>query len=140
MMRLRVIPGSTVCIPTNSKFSSELEQNTDLQLLAGYPQFSRWVASDQAWFITRRFGTLNARIILLLQDNIVKLEDELNMFDKAYSRSRTAMNDNDMTHNGSFRLESFSNRAEVLEKLVAAVSKYCKSRERRDERPALIFL
>lgn len=102
------------------------EQNTNVQLLAGYAQFSRWVASDKAWLITRRFGTINARIILLLQDNIVQLEDELNRLDEKYSQSHRVMGDDNMAHNGSFRLESFSDRADVLDKLVTAVSKYSK--------------
>ncbi|KFZ04303.1 hypothetical protein V502_10252 [Pseudogymnoascus sp. VKM F-4520 (FW-2644)] len=93
-------------------------------VIAGYPQFSRWVASDQAWFITRRFSTLNARIILLLQDRIVELEDKLNEHDEFHSQSKEVMQDLDYTHNGSFRLDRESKRTEVLEDLVNAVSQY----------------
>jgi hypothetical protein len=42
----------------------------------GYRVFSRYVASDQAFFIVRRFGTLNARVLLAMQDEIAALEDK----------------------------------------------------------------
>ncbi|KFY07881.1 hypothetical protein V492_06736 [Pseudogymnoascus sp. VKM F-4246] len=90
---------------------------------AGYPQFSRWVASDQAWFITRRFSTLNARTILLLQSKIVNLENKLNDLDRLFSRPKEQMDDEDETHNGSFRLDG-SPRAKLLDDLVTALSQY----------------
>lgn len=96
---------------------------------AGYPQFSRWVASDKAWLITRRFSTLNARVILLLQDNIVELEGQLNKLDEAYSRPKEVMQDADNTHNGSFRLDRESRRTVILDNLTIALSKYSKWRQ-----------
>jgi hypothetical protein len=92
--------------------------------VVGYRDFSRWVASDQAWFITRRFSTLNARIILRLQDNVVELEKKLNKLDLQYSQSSDIMGDNDETHNGSFRLEAFNDRKKVIKDLAEALREY----------------
>ncbi|OBT62557.1 hypothetical protein VE03_07366 [Pseudogymnoascus sp. 23342-1-I1] len=127
----------TTDAPTNVSTTSDqthvltaLDDPTDQEIAnnpwkyAGYPQFSRWVASDQAWFITRRFSTLNARIILLLQDKIVELEEKLNMYDEFSSQSDEVMQDSNDTHNGSFRLDRESQRTRVLDDLVVAVAKY----------------
>ena len=68
----------------------------------GYKVFSRWVASDPSFFVLRRFGTLNARVALSLQDEIAQLEEKLDYMDKMYS-------DRDIpdVHNGTFRNETF---------------------------------
>lgn len=49
---------------------------------AGYRVFSRFMASDDAFLIVRRFGNLNARIALSLQDDIVLLEQQLDNLEK----------------------------------------------------------
>jgi len=41
------------------------------------------MASDSAFMVVRRFGALNTRIALSLQDEIVQLEQELDDIDKA---------------------------------------------------------
>jgi hypothetical protein len=51
----------------------------------GYRIFSRWMATDNDFLIVRRFGNLNARIILSMQDDIVQLEEQLNLIHKAVS-------------------------------------------------------
>jgi len=48
----------------------------------GYRIFSRFIASEQAFFMVRRFGALNARVALALQDEITQLEDRLNWLDE----------------------------------------------------------
>jgi hypothetical protein len=77
---------------------------------AGYRVFSRWVASDPAFFIVRRFGALNARVILCLQDEIAELEEKLNEFDDEY-KAREKPND---TNNGSFRRDPCGDRKELV--------------------------
>jgi hypothetical protein len=64
----------------------------------GYPAYSAFVASDSDFFILRRFGTLNVRICLALQNRISEMEEQLLGLDKRYS-SRGAKD----IHNGSFR-------------------------------------
>ncbi|OBT76054.1 hypothetical protein VF21_03538 [Pseudogymnoascus sp. 05NY08] len=123
---------STTSNPTDALTSSgsALNEPTEQEIAdnpwkyVGYPQFSRWVASDQAWFITRRFSTLNARVILLLQDRIVELEDQLNALDEVYSLPRNIIGDEDRTHNGSFRIDRESQRTTVLDNLSKALGQY----------------
>lgn len=78
---------------------------------SGYRVFSKWMASDQSFFIVRRFGALQARVVLSLQDQIVRLEEELDSMDKAYSRKKVP----DVVDNGSFRNDPFKDRRELIE-------------------------
>ncbi|KAF2705066.1 hypothetical protein K504DRAFT_506536 [Pleomassaria siparia CBS 279.74] len=43
----------------------------------GYREFSRWMASDDDFFIIRRFQSLNANVILYMQDRIPQIEERL---------------------------------------------------------------
>jgi hypothetical protein len=66
---------------------STLSQNSQIDIrntpqyapwkYVGYKTFSRWMASDSAFLVVRRFGALNARIALSMQDEIVQLEEQL---------------------------------------------------------------
>jgi hypothetical protein len=89
----------------------------------GYKVFSRWVASDPSFFVLRRFGTLNARVALSLQDEIAQLEEKLDFMDKRYS-SRDIPD----VHNGTFRLESFEDdddrRTLIRDTLPKKLAKY----------------
>jgi hypothetical protein len=76
----------------------------------GYRVFSKWIASDEAFFIVRQFGSLNARVILSMQDELVQLEEELDTLDKKVSRK----GDPDTIHNGSFRLDGYRRRKVLL--------------------------
>lgn len=67
----------------------------------GYKKYAWFLASDDDFLIFRRFGTLNARILLLLQDEICVAEAKLKSLDEEYSQ-KTAPRQ----HNGSFRKES----------------------------------
>jgi hypothetical protein len=67
----------------------------------GYKKYAWFLASDDDFLIFRRFGVLNARIILLLQDEICLAESRLKALDEEYSQ-KTAPR----LHNGSFRKES----------------------------------
>jgi hypothetical protein len=91
----------------------------------GYKVFSRWIASDPSFFVLRRFGTLNVRVALSLQDEIAQLEEKLDFMDKSYS-SR----DVDDAHNGTFREEPFNqkdDRQDLIKKeLPEKLAKYSK--------------
>jgi hypothetical protein len=43
----------------------------------GYREFSKWMASDDDFFIIRRFQSLNANVILYMQDRISQIESQL---------------------------------------------------------------
>lgn len=77
---------------------------------AGYRVFSRFMASDDAFLIVRRFGNLNARIALSLQDDIVLLEQQLDDLEKGLTR-RTVSRDID---NSSFRKDVFEERRKII--------------------------
>ncbi|KAI1325975.1 hypothetical protein F5Y16DRAFT_400845 [Xylariaceae sp. FL0255] len=64
----------------------------------GYKRYAEFLASDDDLLIFRRFGTLNARIGLLLQDKITVLEQNLKHVDDACSDRNT-----EPINNGTFR-------------------------------------
>jgi hypothetical protein len=76
---------------------------------AGYKRFSRFVGFSPNFFMARQFRTLNARVILAMQDELVELEEELNKLDDELS-TRNALD----IHNGSFRLETERPRHELI--------------------------
>jgi len=80
----------------------------------GYEIFSKWLATDSAFLIVRRFGALNARILLSMQDEIVQLEQELEdievvLSDKTQDRS---------IKNGSFRSDPYPRRKEIVKDIL----------------------
>jgi hypothetical protein len=81
---------------------------------SGYRVFSRWMASDQAFFILRRFGTLNTRVLLAMQDEIVELEDRLNFMDEEYSRKDYT----EQVDNGTFRDDPFDDRRRLVQEII----------------------
>jgi hypothetical protein len=72
------------------------------------------MASDQAFFIVRRFGNLNTRVLLAMQDEIAALEEHLNFMDEEYSRR----NYSDDVDNGTFRDEAFSDRRDLIQRVL----------------------
>ena len=49
----------------------------------GYPRFSCYLDSDDAFTMYRRFGQLHARVLLRHQDRLRCLEEELSYLDRA---------------------------------------------------------
>ena len=90
---------------------------------AGYRIFSKWLASDGAFLMVRRFGALNARIALSMQDEIVQLEEELDDIDEALSKKEI---DREM-NNGSFRNDPWKDRDDLVKRRIPeALIKYSK--------------
>jgi hypothetical protein len=112
--------------PSSTESVSLKEEQEKPWKYVGYKVFSRWIASDPSFFVLRRFGTLNARVALSLQDEIAELETKLDFMDKRYS-SR----DVDDLHNGSFRDESFLREGDrqtlITEVLPQKLTTYSKS-------------
>jgi hypothetical protein len=94
----------------------------------GYRVFTRWIASDQTFFMVRKFTSLNVRIILSLQDQIVQMEQDLQELDEDWSRDPLPQNithpDPDIIHNGTFRQDDVDQRTILLDKLAQKVSFY----------------
>jgi hypothetical protein len=87
----------------------------------GYRAFARWAASSKAFLIIRQFSTLNARVLLALQDDISLLEEQLDLLERSYSRPGPEDDDN-----GSFRRDTHIERKVLMEKIQVALEKYSK--------------
>lgn len=85
----------------------------------GYRGFSAFLASDNDFLIFRRFGTLNTRILLKLQDEIAVLEKKLEKLEAQHS-SPTATD----IHNGSFRQEALPERPQLLSDIQQRLRQY----------------
>lgn len=73
----------------------------------GYRRYTEFISSDSDLLIFRRFGTLNARVGLLLQDKVSVLEQKLMALDREFSRR-----DADLINNGTLR--DYMEEREVL--------------------------
>ena len=72
----------------------------------GYKAFTEWAASDNDYFVIRRFDRLAARVIFLLQWNLTKLETQLAEMDR--ERSLLVIED---LNNGSFECDDDDRQA-----------------------------
>ncbi|KAJ4142269.1 hypothetical protein NW754_009719 [Fusarium falciforme] len=93
----------------DTRASSETQQNSTTQTTAriavetppseeeihlkpwkfiGYKGYAEFISSDDDWFILRRFGALNVRVALALQDEVSVLEEELKKLDATYSQHK----------------------------------------------------
>jgi hypothetical protein len=108
--------------PSNPEEENRREREQPWKYV-GYKVFSRWMASDRAFFIVRRFGALNARVALSLQDEIAELEEKLDFMDREYSSP-----DRPDLNNGSLRDDPFveegDRRQLVREILPQKLAKY----------------
>ncbi|KAF9891652.1 hypothetical protein FE257_003664 [Aspergillus nanangensis] len=86
---------STTCAPRTEPSETDLQAQPWKYL--GYKAFSEWSASDNDFFVLRRFSTLNTRVMLKMQDEIVRLE-ELAEIDRTNAQLH-----HPPTNNGSFR-------------------------------------
>jgi hypothetical protein len=82
----------------------------------GYKKYSWFLASDDDFLIFRRFGTLNARVLLLLQDELTVAEEKLKALDEQYS-----LKDAPRLHNGSFRVEQGEEKQQERRKLLLEI-------------------
>lgn len=78
----------------------------------GYHDFCEFVASDDDFFVLRRFSALSARVLLALQDELSELEGQL----ETHEKELMAKSAPDM-HNGSFRGESSEIRLDLLHEI-----------------------
>jgi hypothetical protein len=68
-------------------------------LAQGYQEFSRWMASEDDFFVFRRFESLNASTILWMQYRISELEEKLQQIHEDIEKSEKA----DNLKNSSFK-------------------------------------
>jgi len=96
--------------PSTQRVSTEIESTISTQIptveeierkpwkYIGYKGYAEFIASDNDFYIMRRFRALNARVALALQDELAILEEKLDKLDKHYSKREA-----EDLHNGSFR-------------------------------------
>ena len=82
----------------------------------GYPKFSKWVASDDDFFVMRIFGSTSARLAMFLQDQIVEQEKALKNADERAIR--------DGLDSGTFRNDQQPERGEEMRKLLPMIERY----------------
>lgn len=87
----------------------------------GYPSLAKWMASSEDFFILRRFGSLNARVLLLMQDRIVELERDLHDIDEEARRAPDEMADS-----STLRDDPQEQRLATLDKLIPILREYSK--------------
>lgn len=85
----------------------------------GYRGYSAFLASDNDFMVFRRYGTLNARLLLYLQDQIAVLEGDLEKLEAAHADPAAAD-----VNNGSFRQDPIPGRKILLDKILEKVKEY----------------
>ncbi len=88
---------------------------------AGYRSFCEFVSSDEDFFVLRRFGTLSARVLLDLQDQLARLEEKLEA-----TEQQLRQRDIPDVHNGSFRRETQTERKEIISEAQRVLREYSK--------------
>lgn len=78
----------------------------------------KWTASDDDFFVLRRFGELSARVLLRLQDRIVMFEEDLQRMDQD-CRDKGF-------NNGTFRDDPIGQRQRLLDDLTPMLEQYRK--------------
>lgn len=76
----------------------------------------KWTASDDDFFVLRRFGELSARVLLRLQDRIVMLEEDLKRMDQDCVEKGL--------NNGTFREDPIWQRQQLLDYLTPRLEQY----------------
>lgn len=89
------------------------------EYLEGFTDFSHYMASDDALFIFRRFGSLSARNILYLQAELQLLEQqlqELDELDNNVLRQLGEGNEKALVDSAARSWESFKDQADRVER------------------------
>ena len=76
------------------------------------------MASDEDFFVLRRFGTVGARVALYLQDRVVELEEKLYIIDKSCEELEPGLN------NGTFRYDPSDERKDIMKNLSIEFERY----------------
>src|SRR4051812_48737888 len=84
----------------------------------GYRGYADFIASENDFYIVRRFAALNTRAALALQDKVSVLEEQLEDLDRSFGR-RDAVD----IHNGSFR-DDQEGRSVLMGEIIEALTKY----------------
>jgi hypothetical protein len=117
------------CSKTALHIPTPAEINNAQWRYVGYSGFSKFISSDNDFFIFRKFGALSARTLLILQDQLAVLEDKLEKLDQKCMQ-------HDDIHNGSFRRDDEGEgddtslewqRSQLNAKIISKLKEYSKS-------------
>jgi hypothetical protein len=112
---------------SNNTSNPTVDEQTRLRMpwkYEGYQAFSKWMASDDDFFVFRRFESLNACTILWMQDHIARLETEL----QAVHRMVENSNPNEKLGNDSFRWD-LPRRSQIMGELSRQLLHYSQSQK-----------
>ena len=87
----------------------------------GYPELSKWMASDNDAFVLRKYSKSAARTLLYLQNEIGKREkalDDWDTFSMKHKPGQAGCN--------SFKSEKFPERTQLICELRPLLQEYCK--------------
>ena len=84
---------------------------------------STWMASDDDFFVIRRFSQLSARVVLFMQNRIAGLE-KIVQEENAKCLEAKGMRESE---NGSFDLDCSTRRQKAMDELVWRLEHYCES-------------
>jgi hypothetical protein len=85
--------------PGLASYSQHFQRQESWQL-DGYPGLTHWISGSNDFFVVRKFSQLGARAVLLLQDDLTRLEESVSAMEK-YSKGRP----NGKGGTGSFRID-----------------------------------
>lgn len=80
------------------------------------------MASDNDFFVLRKFSTLSARSLLYLQNEIARREKKLEGWDLYAMKFREGQGD---CETGSFRLDESGEKGIALRELIPLLQQYC---------------
>jgi hypothetical protein len=106
-----------------SILTSEEEKQKKPWKFQGYPAFSKWMASSEDFLVLRRFGELNARAMLLMQDRIARKEELLMKIDEEARRGP-----DDLGDSSSLRHEPQKEREQLVDELIPMLQQYSEFR------------
>lgn len=107
--------------PLDSDAQHAIEMRKKPWKYIGYRGFTTFLDSDDNFLVFRRYGILNTRILLYLQDKIAVAEKELEDFDIHFAKRETGD-----VNNGSFRQEMIGERERVLDRIHVLMKEYSK--------------
>lgn len=88
--------------------------------MTGYPELVKYLASGENLPIVRRFDRLTLRAILRLQDEITKIEEQIDAIDK----SQMSIEVPEETNNGTFRADPVPERDRLLQDAHEKLERY----------------
>lgn len=110
------IQSSELVIETEDPTQDEIERKPWKYI--GYKGYSEFLATENDFFIFRKFTSLNCRIALVLQDQLSVLEKDLDDLDCEHSKKSAGD-----INNGSFR-DDCEDRSKVVDSIHTKLAQY----------------